>query len=272
MQHLSNREYHARPEISKSQLDLINRDIYALEWQKKAPIDNNKLATLNFGSAMHALILEPWLFDTDFVVMPKFNLRTNSGKEEKEQFIIENEGKTVLTADEREKLEILWHSALAHPAAREAIEAEGVYEQSMFWLNEETAINCRCRPDKIITTPGRLIDIKTTPDLSKFKFSVEDYRYHVQAAFYKDGIEANGYETGDMEFLVIQTNVSCGRYPIAMYTLPWEIIEHGRTCYMNDLRKYADYLDSDKKPKSQELEMHRGFWHRIEEEQAGGIY
>lgn len=154
MIHLSNAEYHSRPEISKSQLDLINRDIYALEWQKKAPIDNNKLATLNFGSAMHALILEPWLFDTDFVVMPKFNLRTNAGKDEKAQWLLEHEDKTVLTSDERDKMEKLWHSAMAHPAAREAIEADGINEVCFFWQDGITGVDCRCRPDKLITNPG----------------------------------------------------------------------------------------------------------------------
>jgi exodeoxyribonuclease VIII len=230
------------------------------------------MATLDFGTAMHAILLEPELLKTDFVVMPRFNLRTNAGKEEKEQFLRENEGKTVLTSDEREKLDILYNSVMAHPVARETIKAEGLAEASLFWKDEQTGLQCRCRPDKLITSQNRIIDIKTTPDLSKFKYSVQDFRYHVQEAFYIDGIKANGIECEKMEFLVIQKNVECGRYPVAMYTLPWEVVEHGRYLYQSDLSKYANFLESDKQLQAQEMQLHAGFLASIENAQAEGLY
>lgn len=272
LENLSNSEYHARPEISKSQLDIISKDIFGLEWQKAAPVDHNKMATLDFGTAMHAILLEPDLLKSDFVVMPRFNLRTNAGKEEKEHFFQENDGKTVLTSDEREKLDLLYNSVMAHPVAREAIECEGLAEASAFWKDEQTSLKCRCRPDKLITSQNRIIDIKTTPDLSKFKYSVQDFRYHVQEAFYIDGLKSNGIECEKMEFLVIQKNVECGRYPVAMYTLPWEVVEHGRYLYQSDLSRYANFLESDKQLQAQEMQLHAGFWASIENAQAEGVY
>lgn len=263
---MSNAEYHARPEVSKSQLDLINRDIYALDWQKNAPVHDVKMKTLDFGTATHAILLEPELLETDFVVMPKFNLRTNAGKEEKEQFLNEHKGKTVLTYDEREKLDILYKSVMAHPEARKLIEADGMIETSMTWKDDATGIMCRCRPDKIVK--GRLIDIKTTPDIKKFSYSVQDYRYHVQEAFYNDGAAANGFESQSMVFLVIQKNVECGRYPIQVCTLPYELVEYGRFCYNEDLQKLASKDDFEG---FQELNLHPGLWSRIEDNQMGEI-
>lgn len=272
LENLSNSDYHARPEISKSQLDLINKDIFALEWQKAAPVDHNKMATLDFGAAMHAILLEPDLLKTDFVVMPSFNLRTNAGKEEKAAFVSENEGKMILTGDERAKLDILYDSVMSHPVARSIIEAEGIAEASLTWKDAQTGIDCRVRPDKILTKKHRLIDIKTTPELSKFSYSVQDYRYHVQDAYYCDGMVANDFEVDAMEFIVIQKNVNCGRYPVAVVTLPWEIRQHGRYSYQNDLAKYANHLQFGSPLEAQELTIHRGLWSEVEDEQAQGIY
>lgn len=272
IENLSNEEYHKRSEISSTQLSLINKDIFALEWMRKAPVDHNKMATLDFGTAMHAILLEPELLKTDFVVMPKFNLRTNAGKEEKEQFLKENEGKTILTSDERDKLDMLYKSVMAHPVARSIIESEGIAEASLTWQDPHTGIDCRVRPDKILTKKPRLIDIKTTPELSKFSYSVQDYRYHVQDAFYVDGMNENGFEVESMEFIVIQKNVSCGRYPVAVVTLPWEVREHGRYIYQTDLSKYASYLQHGAELQAQELNVHRGMWAEVEEAQTQGIY
>lgn len=246
VENMPNEEYHQRPEVSKGQLDLFAKDQYAIEWQRKCPVDDDKLKTLDFGDAMHAICLEPDRLKGEFVVMPSLNLRTNAGKEEKAAFLAENEGKKILSADEHKKLTLMFESVMAHPQARDIIEAQGFAESSWFWTDIDTGVNCRCRPDKLIWR--RAVDVKTTPDLSKFKYSIDDYRYYVQNAFYCDGLEANKIDSPYMEFLVIQKTIDCGRYPVMVCCLPDDVVEYGRMIYKRDLEAYNRYLDGRRDP------------------------
>ena len=59
---LTNEDYHARPELSKSSLDRIHKSIDHYEAPWKPPTDKMKM-----GTAFHTLILEPELFDAQFV-------------------------------------------------------------------------------------------------------------------------------------------------------------------------------------------------------------
>lgn len=259
---MSNEEYHKHPSISKSQLDLFSQDQYAIEWQKNCPQDQEKIKTFDFGDAMHAICLEPDRLKSEFVTMPAFNLRTNIGKEEKVNFLLENEGKKVLTFDEHKKLNLMFESIMAHPKARAIVESDGISESSWFWTDKDTGVECRCRPDKLIGS--LLVDVKTTPDLAKFKYSVEDYRYHVQDPFYCDGLAANGVDVPGMEFLVIQKTISIGRYPVFVRRLPEDVVEYGRAIYKQNLEDYARYLDGHRKP-TMELEMSPRFYADLDE-------
>lgn len=259
---MSNEEYHKHPSISKSQLDLFSKDQYAIEWQKNCPQDLEKIKTFDFGDAMHAICLEPERLESDFAVMPPFNLRTNVGKAEKVEWLLENEGSKILTFDEDKKLRLMFESVMAHPQARKLIEAEGIAESSWFWTDGDTGVKCRCRPDKLIGS--LLVDVKTTPELIKFKYSVDDYRYHVQNPFYCDGLAANGIDAPEMEFLVIQKTISCGRYPVMVCSLEDDVVEYGRAMYKQDLEAYARYLDGHREP-TMELEMSQRFYVGLDE-------
>lgn len=119
-----------------------------LPWQKSAPVDTEKLKALDMGTALHCLLLEPEEFDKRFIVAPQFNLRTNQGKADQEAFLkdVENMGMTVMDAEQGRKLKLMRDSAMAHPAARWLLEAEGFCEASHYWTDPETGELCRIRP------------------------------------------------------------------------------------------------------------------------------
>lgn len=269
---MTNEEYHAHPAMSKTKLDLFNRDENLLAWAENCPVDEEKMKTLDFGDAMHAICLEPERLQSEFVVMPKFNLRTNQGKEDKAGFEKENQGKKILNDDEYTKLRLMYESVMAHPAARQIIEGKGIAEGSFFWTDKDSGIECRCRPDKIMTEFGFSVDIKTTEQLSKFKFSVDDFRYYVQDPYYRDGMASNGITHHEMRFLVIQKTIECGRYPCMVVTLPQEVVEYGRQEYRRNLMEYAEFLERNTFNPSQELEMHHWFTNKIHDDSIEGIY
>jgi exodeoxyribonuclease VIII len=265
---IPNEEYHSHPAVSKSRLDMIAKDPCAVEWANKCPQDAEKLKTFDFGDAMHAICLEPERLKSEFVVMPKYDLRTTVGKADKAAFVAAHDESKILTTDDHKKLTLMYESVMAHPEARALIEAEGIAEGSWFWKDAETGLECKCRPDKQIGS--RLVDVKTTPDLAKFCYSVEDFRYHVQDPWYCDGVAACGIELPYMEFLVIQKTISIGRYPVMVVRLPEEAIEYGRMLYRRDLQAYADFLERGK-PETTELPMHYRFMNEAMEA-VEGIY
>ena len=256
---ISNENYHAGPGISKSQLDDIADTPALYLWRKNAPVDTTKTKTLDLGTAFHCRVLEPEEFSNRFIVAPEFNRRTNAGKEEEKAFLMEcaSTGKTVITAEESRKIELMYQSVMALPLGQWLVESAGHAESSIYWEDPETGILCRCRPDKIIPEFHWIMDVKTTADIQRFKTAYYDYRYHVQDAFYSDGYEAQFGVQPTFVFLVASTTVECGRYPVEIFMMGEEAKLAGQQEYHRNLRTLADCLNTDEWPAIKTLSLPR---------------
>ncbi|EOO3928285.1 exodeoxyribonuclease VIII, partial [Escherichia coli] len=247
---ISNENYHAGPGVSKSQLDDIADTPALYLWRKNAPVDTTKTKTLDLGTAFHCRVLEPEEFSNRFIVAPEFNRRTNAGKEEEKAFLMEcaSTGKTVITAEEGRKIELMYQSVMALPLGQWLVESAGHAESSIYWEDPETGILCRCRPDKIIPEFHWIMDVKTTADIQRFKTAYYDYRYHVQDAFYSDGYEAQFGVQPTFVFLVASTTIECGRYPVEIFMMGEEAKLAGQLEYHRNLRTLADCLNTNEWP------------------------
>ncbi|EHX8067181.1 exodeoxyribonuclease VIII [Escherichia coli] len=256
---ISNENYHAGPGVSKSQLDDIADTPALYLWRKNAPVDTTKTKTLDLGTAFHCRVLEPEEFSNLFIVAPEFNRRTTAGKEEEKAFLMEcaSTGKTVITAEEGRKIELMYQSVMALPLGQWLVESAGHAESSIYWEDPETGILCRCRPDKIIPEFHWIMDVKTTADIQRFKTAYYDYRYHVQDAFYSDGYEAQFGVLPTFVFLVASTTVECGRYPVEIFMMGEEAKLAGQQEYHRNLRTLADCLNTDEWPAIKTLSLPR---------------
>ncbi len=256
---ISNENYHAGPGVSKSQLDDIADTPALYLWRKNAPVDTTKTKTLDLGTAFHCRVLEPEEFSNRFIVAPEFNRRTNAGKEEEKAFLMEcaSTGKTVITAEEGRKIELMYQSVMALPLGQWLVESTGHAESSIYWEDPETGILCRCRPDKIIPEFHWIMDVKTTADIQRFKTAYYDYRYHVQDAFYSDGYEAQFGVQPTFVFLVASTTIECGRYPVEIFMMGEEAKLAGQLEYHRNLRTLADCLNTDEWPAIKTLSLPR---------------
>ena len=256
---ISNENYHAGPGVSKSQLDDIADTPALYLWRKNAPVDTTKTKTLDLGTAFHCRVLEPEEFSNRFIVAPEFNRRTNAGKEEEKAFLMEcaSTGKTVITAEEGRKIELMYQSVMALPLGQWLVESAGHAESSIYWEDPETGILCRCRPDKIIPEFHWIMDVKTTEDIQRFKTAYYDYRYHVQDAFYSDGYEAQFGVQPTFVFLVASTTIECGRYPVEIFMMGEEAKLAGQQEYHRNLRTLSDCLNTDEWPAIKTLSLPR---------------
>ena len=237
---ITNQEYHSGPGISKSQLDDIAISPAVYQWRKNAPIDEEKLTALDMGTALHCLLLEPDEFEKRFIVAPEFNRRTNAGKEEEKNFLLEcaNTGKTVMTFEEGRKLRLMRESVFAHPDARWLLEQDGYSESSIYWTDDETSEQCRVRPDRHIKNMPVIFDVKKTADINRFSTHAEEFRYYVQDAMYSEAYEKTLNERPDFLFLIVSDTIDCGRYPVRVQPLEDEWKAVGFEHWHRDLRRY----------------------------------
>ncbi len=235
---MTNKEYHQSPGISKSGLDLINRSPAHYRWAQDNPFEPT--AAMRIGTLTHLAVLEPDRFDVECVVMPSMDPRTKAGKEAYEEFQAAHPGVDMLTSDEHTRVISIRDSVRAHPMARKLLDRIAQVEVSTFWKDEDTGVDCRCRPDGILDN-GMLIDLKTTTDAGQgFERSVRQYRYHVQAAFY-----AMGMAGAPMIFIAVEKDPP---YLVACYMLDPDSFADGEYAARQNLETYAECLATNTWP------------------------
>jgi exodeoxyribonuclease VIII len=188
-------------------------------------IANDETDAMQIGSITHHFTLTPEQ-ECPYIVAPPCDRRTEEGKQLWAEF-------TEFYADRTVVSEKVWQTAkqctqaiLSEPIAKRLLDRPGVTEGGIIWNDIESGLGCKCRPDH--RTPGIVLDIKTC-QLSEprpFIYSIADYGYHQQAAWYLDGITAlEGYEERTFVIIAVSTNPP---HEVAFYEIDPEDIAHGR--------------------------------------------
>jgi len=226
----TNSEYHGKGKevISASGLKMIYKKSVAHYLDSKGITETD---SMRLGTAVHARILEPELFDEEIAVLPDLNLRTKDGRLERDQFVERNKEKTVIRKDDMHTVEAIYQNYKHHHLAPDLV--QGNIEYSHYGVHE--GIEIRCRPDVYNPTTKIIADVKTCQDNSPraFKSDVYKYAYHLQAVFYCGALqEITGeyYNPLDFRFIAVETNPP---YSCEVYALDEREIEAG----YNALRK-----------------------------------
>ena len=241
---ISNEAYHKAAGVSKSQLDQFAKS--PAHYLASLTTPRKETPAMRIGSIFHGMVLEPER--VKIAVAPACDKRTKDGKATWEAFCIENAGAEIVTAEEGEMLNGMVASVMAHPAARALLSGPGIAEGSCWWHDEQSGELCRCRPDFYRADLGIVVDLKSTEDASPKEFarSIANYRYHMQSAFYQDGVEA---ATGDFikgfVFVAVEKKPP---YAVAVYQLDMQGVEAGRVEYKRLLLDLADCKAAKKFP------------------------
>lgn len=242
---ISLEDYHRQIKgYSKSSLDIIDKSYShylsaVLEPREATP-------AMAFGSAFHCKVLTPKLFDEEYAVAPSVDRRTKAGKLEWQDFVDSSDGKEIITIDQSDIIDKMSEKMFSHTKAA-ALLKDGDAEHTFIWEDPKTGLKCKCRPD-YLRQDGICIDVKTTSDASWFKFqrSVVNFRYHVQGAFFLDGI-SSVLKTRIEHFILIAIETS-PPYEIAIYRLDENAIDVGRVSYEKNLMTAKEYHDDPEKP------------------------
>ena len=237
--------YHADQEsVSKSGLDEIARSpahYFARRLDPMRPAPREKAGQLE-GTLAHCATLEPDEFLRRYRVSSNVNRNTKVWKEFAEKAL--GDGLEPIQLSQYEAAMRQAESVRALPEVKDALSA-GHAEISACWLDEETGVLCRCRPDW--TSPAGsdgcvLMDLKTYGDASKAEFVRQIARKHyaAQAGFYTDGFGiASGLMVHGFVFVAVETEWP---HAAACYMLDHDSLEAGRRWYRRHLATYAQCL------------------------------
>lgn len=191
------------------------------------------------SSAMdHGTLLHRWLEEGDnFLELlvappPQFLTATGLVGKEAEKWAKNEapEGAVVVSPKERSQILAEVAAVKGNPAAAELLsrvpDGDDGHEIGVYWETDDGhRLKCRC---DALASDGIVLDLKTTRDediLSEFHNSVVRFKYHLQDAWYRRGMEAMGLDPQPLHFIVISTAI---QHDCQVVTLPAAVTAAGQ--------------------------------------------
>ena len=250
-------EYRAAQGVSShAMMALLKSPMHYMAKYGPNAVQEPPTPAMRFGTLVHTAVLEPKRFRESFAIEPKVDKRTSAGKAQLEEFHGSLKPGTILVGDEEaEKLLRILDNLEKHKTAKNVLTG-GIAEASAYWMDANTGVNCKMRPD-MMHDGGVIVDVKTTRDgsLDEFSRSIWNFGYHVQAAVYTDGyatMMSMPREKVEFLFVVIENEAP---HAISVYHADHALIEKGREKYKLALNRYLECVSKDHWPGySEEIE------------------
>jgi exodeoxyribonuclease VIII len=244
-------EYHASEGLSASAIKLLlecpKKYWYEYLNPSKHLHDSKESRCLVIGQALHTKVLEPYAFNNRFYTWPahleKIDRRTKKGKEEFNNILNINQGKTYLNANEMEQVQSMVDAVFSNRDYNNIMShKENTHiETSLYFKHKNYDVLLKSRPD--LFNDFMVLDLKTTLNASEedFKKSIYKYGYHIQAALALDALEHICPQATKREFVILAVE-KLPPYLTAVYVLDNESIEIGREKYKQGIGIYKECL------------------------------
>ena len=241
----TNAEYHGyREAISKSRLANMSVCPAYFKFCEDNPQEPSEDMVL--GSAFHKIVLEPETFGYEFAVMPDLDRRTTQGKMKYAEFIIEADRKTVITQEQYDTICGMRDSIMSNPYARKLI--NGNIEQSMYFTDDLTKLECKCRPDVWRKVADRVVitDLKSAKSVMPNDFMRDCVKYHydLQTAMYRDGAsKVLGVPKDNIDFVFIAVEKK-PPYLLNIMQADTYVIQKGEADFREYIGTYKECLET----------------------------
>jgi len=243
LEKISDEEYFKIPAISASQLKQYDKGAYYF-WksspfnpEKKPEEESNALV---FGKLCHCLLLEPQLFDQEYLVADFGKLRTN-----KKYFDIkaENPGKIIITPEELTHARTMIEQVHNHKLASTILNG-ATAEMPFTWIDKETGLQCKAKLDAIKRTKAGIvvIDYKTSSDIYSVLNWPQKLQYPLQSDFYCRAVEEK-YGEKPIEFVfIIQSNKEDEEDIVCVANVEYESQEVAKSIITHHMYEIRDKL------------------------------
>lgn len=238
-------EYLAVDALSASGLKLLARS----PWHYRNQAESPPTPAMLRGTLAHCAVLEPDAMAARYVVVPAGappkpsrrqweakapSAESKAAMEWWAQFQKDNAGRELISRDDYTACQMQLEAVRSEPVLADLLRA-GVGEVSIFWIDAETGVYCKARPDWLPPLDGLRrgdsitpLDLKTCADESPSAFgrAAARLRYDLQAAHYTAGIEAvTGFRVDKFVFGAVTSKPPVLAVP---YVLTDEIRDQGR--------------------------------------------
>jgi hypothetical protein len=279
---ISNAEYHASSGISKSAIMVAKNstlDYYHAYIERST--ERKQTAAMALGSLLHTLTLEPHNFESEYMLYEK---ATGTGSVEINKLAkLKSGNKTIISIELYQQAREMVKAIKDHSLASQLL-AGASYEKSFYWINPDTGLLCKSRPDVWHETLGFFVELKKAvrPRLRDFTRQADDLGYHIQAAMQIDakygvknlptpditsslddesGMTVRSRGDDVFAFIVVPENPPYKPY---IYELDFEDIEMGRQEYINTLKVIKSCQETGKWDADRDAVMKMSFnnWQR----------
>lgn len=265
VENLENELYHANKEaVGSGLLRKMLKSPATFQAFYKDLAHEEETDAMRFGTLVHKAILEPASFLDGYVVEPKFIGFTKDGRESALSADAKKKkqdwrdglplGTQIVTQDELHDLQGITKSILEHEKASELLK-NGKPEISGFYVDKETGVKCRIRPDFLSFDLMALVDIKTCQDCSIEAFSrvIWQRRYDLQLAMYCEGAQA--ISNKKVEYPIFIAVEKKPPYECAVYTCDDALMEIGLRDYNACLKKLKTCIETNDWPRYSQNEI-----------------
>ena len=218
---------------------------------------HEETAAMRRGSLVHWLVLEADTCDNPYAIIDASTRATKAWKAGAAQ--ANDEGLIPCTVREWEEAELIANAVLTHPLASKIFEAcqPCKREVSVRWNDNGLMKKARLdlfAPDVEQLGGPVIIDLKTAanPSSDKFKWSVRDFGYDRQAAWYCDAAAAEWQLLPVFLFIVVGTSAP---HDVYAYEMPTERIEQARYSNQASVEMFLACRDSDIWEREKEMEI-----------------
>jgi len=250
---LSSADYHNETSsISRSALIEFDRSPfhYWARYLNPERPEKNISSAMELGAAFHAMILEPELFNAQYILKPEPVLLKDVGREAYDRYkseleACENSGRIAISMENFDILTSMRSRILNNPQAYELLQGARI-ENSFFWRDAETELMLKARPDAL--QKNIYIDLKSCTDGSPraFQSSMVAGGYHVQAAMTQEAVlKTEGHLIENFIFIAVETKYP---YSVAIYILDDVALEAGREKFRSLVYDLAQCLKNNEWP------------------------
>lgn len=234
--------------------DLLSSTPEEFDFGRRTPRDPNK--NYDFGHAAHKMVLgkgaklrmlDPKIHGLKADGKPAQN-PTSTGMWRQAVAKARRDGLIPVAKADMEKAQTMAGRVFQHRVAGRLL-SKGQAEHSIYWHDDVTGVRLRCRPDFLPDLPGRAlcVDYKTATSANpaQFQRAVFDFGYHMQQAFYEDGLAEIGLV--DVGFLFI-VQAKTAPFTVSVCQIDPEIVELGRRQNRAAIELFARCMNEDRWP------------------------
>lgn len=219
-----------------------------LESTKAGKVAESKVwnsTALDVGILTHAYVLEgvdkyKQLLDSDYIFDAPVNPSTGqvygSGTKKVQDWLADNPGKKFLDPALIKQVEDMAEAVHTHDKAMSILEQCNWRECAITWTDKSTGVECKA----LIDFYGDKIagDLKTTASgwhINGLERAMYDYAYHMQFAFYSDGLRANGIDINEFYVIFVQKSDAPD---VCVGCVNYTAIEQGQVDYIKALNNW----------------------------------